>query len=228
MEETELEDTEFILNEFKKNKFNSVSPQRVERGLRDSSDERSTQKMPNGNDTHYQILPANHNNYDLKPYWTEQTSTENVKSDSDEKILQPEIVNDNSPLLLKEQKLKMRNKNQVFLNFQKNLNNQLDIKSNQNLQYIDNCQRRLRLHEGNNSIDVNPIITVESSIKSIIFKETPNGSNTVPSSFVENEYLSLRNRKPSIPDWKSKQRTSFIKNKLLSSKPKLTLWDVIS
>lgn len=225
--ESEMDENEFVLNKIKADKFNSVSPQRVDNWLQDSEDELSTQKWSEKM-LGYQMLPDNHNNYDLKPYWTEQTSIENIKSDSDEKILQPEIVSDNSPLLLKEQKIKMRNKNQAFLDFQKNLNHQLDIKPNQHPQYLDNWQRRLRLHEENHSIDVNPIITVESSVKSMIFKETPSGSNTVPSSFVDNEYCSVKNRKPSIPDGKSKQRTSFLKNKLTISRTGLSIYDAMS
>lgn len=104
----------------------------------------------------------------------------------------PEMVNENSPMLLKEQK--MRSKNKVFLDFQKNLNTQLDIKERQTHGYGQHCDRRLRLQDENHSIDVNPIMTVDSSVKSVIFKDTPNQSNTVPSSFVDNDYMTKAKR----------------------------------
>lgn len=110
--------------------------------------------------------------------------------DSDERVLAPEIVH-NSPMIPKSQKGKMFSKNKVFLDFQKNLNCQLDIKQGQ---YTTNHERRLRLHEGNHSIDVNPIMTVDSSVKSVIFRDTPNQSNTVPSSFVDQEYMTKVSR----------------------------------
>ena len=182
--------------------------------------------MEMGNASQFQILPTSHNHYDLKPYCTEITSNDN-KSDSGEKIPQPVMVNDSSPLLLKEQKLKMRSKNQAFLDFQKNLSNHLDIKSPSEGQYASNYGRRMNMPDGHHSIDMNPIMTVNSSVKSVIFKETPNASNTVPSSFVDNDYALTRHRKPSAPDRKSAQRSSIqAKNKLTSSRPGLSLYDI--
>jgi len=134
------------------------------------------------------------------------------------------MANENSPMLMREQKVKMRSKNQAFLDFQKNLNSQLDMKEHSDANYISNSGRRLRLHEGNNSIDVNPIMTVDSSVKSVIFKDTPTQSNTVPSSFVDNEYLGKS--KPAIPDAGSKQRMSIQKNKFTPSRPGLSMHDI--
>ena len=60
-------------------------------------------------------------------------------------------------------------------------------------------------------------MTVESSVKSIIFKDTPNVCNTVPSSFVEN-HSEHKSKKPPMPCFNSKTGQMGYPNQLKMSK----------
>ncbi len=71
-----------------------------------SSDEKSTQKMEQTDEEMYQTVLARHNNYDLRPYFTEATNQ------------------DTSP-----QMIKSKSKNQKFSDFQKHLNSKIGLKS---------------------------------------------------------------------------------------------------
>lgn len=176
---TESSDTSYLLSSMKK-KGNFTSRDEDMNKSNTSSDEKSTQKMDHPDEEMFQTVLARHNNYDLKPYFTEATCNE-------EKIPAPIMVNDSSPLITKG---KVKNKN--FDDFQKQLSSKLGLKPRKIDSHIG---KRLKIVEANQSIDMNPM-TVESSVKSVIFRETP--SSTVPSSFVDAEMQS-KSRKPPIP-----------------------------
>jgi len=68
-------------------------------------------------------------------------------------------------------------------------------------------------------------MTVNSSVKSVIFKDLPHES-TAQSSFFENDYMVIRNRKPSVPENIAKQKASLSKNKLKVSRQGISLYDI--
>ncbi|CAI2363025.1 unnamed protein product [Moneuplotes crassus] len=176
---TESSDTSYLLSSMKKrNGF--MSREEDLNKSNTSSDDKSTQKMEHPDEDMYQTVLTRHNNYDLKPYFTEVTNNE-------ERIPAPIMMNDNSPLITKG-----KVKNQKFDDFQKHLSSKLGLKPRKIDSHIG---KRLKVVEGNQSIDMNPM-TVESSVKSVIFKETP--TNTVPSSFVDAE-MQYKYKKPPIP-----------------------------
>jgi len=213
---TESSDTSYLLSSMKKhNHSNTTSGEKEFNKSSCSSDGKSTQKMDQPDEEMYHTLLAKHNNYDLKPYFTDATSNH---IEQEERMQVPVVVNDCSPLIL----TKGKAKNQAFSNFQKQLSSQLSLKPRGN---GGNVNKRLRLGEANQSVDLNPM-TVESSVKSVIFKDTP--SHTVPSSFVEADYYS-KSKKPPIPSEAQKQYHQIYQtqnSKIVEQKQRMSLYDV--
>jgi Fe-S cluster biosynthesis and repair protein YggX len=111
-EDSDSDDTSHILSSLKKRKRQNSSWIKNESQLDYSSEDLTQQKDESVIHCNMQHTPKN--NYDLQPYWTEMTNDE-TKQNSEEKYPQPEMVNDGSPILLKDQKAR----NQTFLDFQK-------------------------------------------------------------------------------------------------------------
>jgi hypothetical protein len=68
-------------------------------------------------------------------------------------------------------------------------------------------------------------MALESSVKSVIFRDTPNASNTGPNSFVEQEYGN-KYMKPPMPGGAKNLTTMYGGNKLSLSKQALSIYDV--
>ena len=218
-------DTSNILSSMKKkaSRFNSNSPIYDEKSR--GSSEESTRKRGVTKDGQYQILPTNHNNYDLKPYCTELTTNEHERVEVGESVPEPIPETDNSPLVTRDNKMKTWSKNKTFLDFQKSLNNKFNIKPEQE-NYYTGKNTKLHLIDNNHSIDMNPIVTVDSSVKSMIFKENQQNESSVPSSFVDTELVRINSRKPSVQDNICKNRVSMQKNKLKISRQGLNMHDI--